>query len=153
MTARAGPSRIISFPLAKGERDGLMAALKRAGLPMEDVKEADHLFWRFETADNMPAGFGGLEIHGTDGLMRSVVTLPPVRGRGIGGAIVTAIETEAAIAGCRALWLLTESAVPFFRRLGYQECARAAVPEAIRMTPLFASLCPASATAMVKRLA
>jgi amino-acid N-acetyltransferase len=144
--------RLRSYPLHAGERGGLAAALARSGLPADDVEAPGRLFWRFELSDQIPVGFGGLELHGRDALLRSVVTLPQLRGRGIGRAIVEALEAEAATSGCRDLWLLTLSARPFFEELGYAECAREAAPEKIRATDEFSTLCPASATVMRKRL-
>src|SRR5262249_15939506 len=66
--------RVVATPLAAWERDGLKAALVKAGLPAEDVGDARLLFWRFETVEDIPVGFGGLEIHGSDALLRSLVT-------------------------------------------------------------------------------
>lgn len=143
---------LTAIPLATWERDGLAAALRKSGLPADDIAAANRLFWRFEAADG-PVGFGGLELHDGDALLRSVVTLPPVRNRGFGGAIVTALEAEAMLLKCRAVWLLTTSAAPLFERLGYAACDRAAAPAAIRDTQQFVTLCPTSATLMVKRLA
>jgi amino-acid N-acetyltransferase len=101
----------------------------------------------------MPVGFGGVEIHGRDALIRSIITLPPVRSRGVGKAIVAALEAEAAIAGCRAAWLLTNSAKQFFETLGYTARERQEVPEGIRSSTEYVSLCPTDATVMVKHLA
>ena len=147
----APASRLRAIPLAAWERDGLKAALMKAGLPVDDVGEADRLFWRFERSDDMPAGFGGLEIHGTDALLRSVVILPPLRRRGIGSAIVGALEQEARLRGCQAVYLLTTGQADFFARLGYANCQRDKVPAAIRAGKQFAS--PSSdSVAMVKRI-
>jgi N-acetylglutamate synthase-like GNAT family acetyltransferase len=143
---------LTAFPLATWERDGLKAALKKAGLPFADLEAADRLFWRFETDDLVPAGFGGLEIRGEDALLRSVVTLPPVRTRGIGEGIVAILEVEARGFGCRTVWLLTTSATEFFSGLGYAECDRQKVPPTIRETDEFKTLRPASATVMTKQL-
>lgn len=143
---------LLAFPVATWERDGLAAALSKSDLPIGDVHLADRLFWRFEHND-VPAGFGGLEIHGTDALLRSVVTMPPMRGHGVGSAIVAALETEAMIAGAHTMWLLTTKSAPFFARLGYAMRERAAVPEGIRQAQEFATLCPADATVMTKPLA
>ena len=143
---------LIALPLAVWERDGLKAALTRAGLPADDILTPGLQFWRFSTQDDVPAGFGGIEVHGADALMRSVVTLPPLRARGIGQAIVRALEAEAVVMKCRAVWLLTTTAREFFGRLGYLAVDRADVPGVIRATAQFSSLCPDSATVMVKRL-
>ena len=145
--------KLVARPLRSGERRGLRSVLAKAGLPVDDLDAPGRWFWRFETVDEVPAGFGGLEVYGQDGLLRSIITLPPVRDRGIGGAIVAALEFEAQLLGCRAFWLLTSSATGFFDRLGYAKCDRAVVPEAIRATEQFAALCPASADVLVKRLA
>ena len=69
--------RLQRAPLAVWEREGLKAALVKAGLPADDVGDPALLFWRFETFEDVPVGFGGLELHGDDALLHSVVTLPP----------------------------------------------------------------------------
>jgi N-acetylglutamate synthase-like GNAT family acetyltransferase len=148
----AKPPRLNAIPLAAWERDGVLAALRRAGLPADDVASPGRLFWRFETVDLTPVGFGGLEIHDGEALLRSVVTLPPVRGRGIARAIIAALETEARIADCRAIWLATTSATQLFDQLGYATCKIAIVPQPIRDTPEFVALAAASPTVMMKRL-
>ena len=147
------PGKLTPHPLRTGERAALMAALARANLPTADVEAPGRLFWRFETEDEVPVGFGGLEPYGDDALLRSLVTLPPVRGRGVGSAMVAALEFEARLHGCQNLWLITITAADFFERLGYARCDRAVVPPAIRETTEFAELCPASADVLMKKLA
>src|SRR5919202_7000767 len=110
---RARPPRLFAFPLKVGERGALAKALAKARLPTDDLDSAGPLFWRFETADSIPVGFGGLEIYGEDALMRSIVILPPLRSRGLGTAVVSQLETEAAMLKCRAVWLLTDGASKF----------------------------------------
>jgi N-acetylglutamate synthase-like GNAT family acetyltransferase len=146
------PPSLIAVPLAVWERDGLKAALSRAGLPADDILTPGPQFWRFSTHDDVPAGFGGIEVHGTDALLRSVVTLPPLRNRGIARAIVKALEAEAIVMKCSAVWLLTTTARALFEKLGYTAVERAEVPAAIGATAQFSALCPAGATAMVKHL-
>jgi N-acetylglutamate synthase-like GNAT family acetyltransferase len=145
------PGSLFPLQLAVFERDALVAALAKAGLPTDDVNKPEHLFWRFEIGD-MPVGFGGLEPHGDVALLRSVVTLPPLRRRGIGAAIVEVLETEALARKARAVYLLTTDAAPFFARLGYAPCGREDVPPAIKATAQFATLCPQTATVMCKDL-
>jgi len=152
VTRAADAPRLNAIPLAAWERDGVTAALKRAGLPAEGVEAPGRLFWRFEADDLTPVGFGGLEIHGEDALLRAVLTLPPLRRRGIARAIVAALEAEARIAGCRAIWLVTTSAAPLFARLGYGKRDPATVPQPIRETPPFAALGLDSAAIMMKAL-
>jgi N-acetylglutamate synthase-like GNAT family acetyltransferase len=144
--------RLNALPLLAGARGGLATALSRSGLPIGDLDAPGPLFWLFETSDQIPAGFGGLEVEPPHALLRSLVTLPPMRRRGVGRAIVAALEAEATTSGCRDIWLLTTGAREFFDLLGYARCDRAVVPEAIRATREFAALCPEDATVMMKRL-
>jgi len=146
-----GGARLFARPLVAEERDGLAAALARVGLPAEDIHDPGARFWRFER-DDVPIGFGGLEIHGEDALLRSILTVPPMRHRGYGHAIVESLEIEARSHGCRALYLLTTSAASFFQELGYVACERNNIPPAIRDCRMFALYCPSSAAVMVKRL-
>ncbi len=97
---------VFAQPLATWERDGLKATLARAGLPADDLDDDGPLFWRFER-DDVPVGFAGIEVHGTDALLRSLVTLPPLRLQGVGGAMVDKMETEARARGARAIYLMT----------------------------------------------
>ncbi len=144
--------RLRSQALATWERDGLKAALAGAGLPVDDIAEPDRLFWRFETLNDVPVGFGGLEVHGKHALVRSVVTLPPLRKRGIGRAIIAALETEAELHGCEEIFVLTTGPTDYFVRLGYALCDRAQMPDEICRTQEFAALAAASASPMVKPL-
>ena len=137
-------------PLATWEREGLKAALLRAGQPTDDVEDESTLFWRFER-DDVPVGFAGLEVHGQDALLRSIVTLPPLRQSGVGAAMVAKIEVEARARGAQAVYLVTQGDDAFFTKIGYARCEREQVPPAIATTPLFARL-EASATAMVKQI-
>ena len=145
--------RLLVTPLAAWERDGLKAALARAGLPADDIGDAQKLFWRFETHEDIPVGFGGLEIHGEHAVLRSIVTLPPLRQIGMGAAIVAVLEAEAHAHKCRAIYLLTASEREFFAKLGYAPCTAGELPDAVRDSGEFAALGTASAVAMVKTIA
>ena len=143
--------RLTAHALAAWERGDLLAALSKSGLPVDDLQEPGRLFWRFELND-VPVGFGGLEIHQDHALLRSVMTLPPVRKRGIGRAIVSVLEAEAQMHNCRSVWVLTAGYEDMFARLGYRKCDRKDVPEAIRTTRQYADLSPADAQVMMKRV-
>ena len=151
MEERGSP--LFAQPLAIWERDGLRAALLKAGLPVDDVGQTDRLFWRFER-DDVPVGFGGLEVRGEYAVLRSLVTLPPVRLRGIGRAMVARLETEARAHGARSVYLLATTAevVAFFAELDYSECERETIPSAVAATAQFARQGSPSAIAMVKPL-
>jgi len=144
--------RLIATPLATWEREGVKAALVKAALPADDVEDPRVLLWRFETLEGIPVGFGGLEVFGNDALLRSLVTLPPLRQVGMGAAMVAVLEIEARALKCHAIYLLTGSDTNFFARLGYAACAHEDVPAEVRGSRQFAALCPPTAKAMVKRI-
>jgi N-acetylglutamate synthase-like GNAT family acetyltransferase len=142
---------LFALPLAIWERDGLKAALGRAGLPVDDVETDGPLFWRFER-DDMPVGFAGIEVHGADAVLRSLLTLPPLRQQGIGGAMIDKMEVEARARGASAIYLLTRDFVRFFAKLGYAPCGRDRLPPAIATAGPFAQPRFAGATPMVKQV-
>jgi amino-acid N-acetyltransferase len=93
-------------------------------------------------------GTVGIEIIGEIGLFRSLAVLPELRGRQIGQDLWERIRDEASRRGIRRLYLLTTTAERLFERWGFQRVERAAVPEAIRGTAEFTSLCPSTAAVM-----
>ena len=104
----------------------------------------------YATADG--GGFGMIEGEGADRLLRSVVVPAPQRGTGAGTRLVHLLASQAAGTGAARLWLLTTTAAVFFRRLGWRAVPRDAAPAAIRASDQFTSLCPSSATLMMREL-
>lgn len=135
-------------PIA-GESPDLRAALAEAGLPVDDLSEAGRRFYRF--ADHgIVAGYGGLELLGAVALIRSVVVLPQARARGVGRQVANALLQRAAAEGASSAYLLTTTAAPFFESLGFARVDRASAPTAILATREAASLCPSTATLLVR---
>lgn len=129
------------------------ALLEAAGLPTRDL-HASMLAHFFASGDPAaPSGVIGVELYGGDALLRSLVVRENERRRGTGRALVAAAETHACNAGVRSVYLLTETAAPFFSSLGYSALARENAPPAIRGTTQFSNLCPDSAHFMYKVLA
>lgn len=126
-------------------------ALTAEGLPSGDLAEPGRAFFRIER-DGESLGFGGYELHGEDALLRSVVVMPALRGRGLGRDVVEGVLRQAAQAGARRAYLLTTAAAPFFERLSFTRIDRTAAPESIRSTRQAANLCPSSAALMVRPL-
>jgi amino-acid N-acetyltransferase len=61
---------------------------------------------------------------------------------------VAALADEVRAAGVERLFALTTDAAAFLAAQGFEPVARESVPERIRGTAQFASLCPDSATVM-----
>ncbi len=143
--------KLTATPLRPGELAGLAEALDVANLPNADLADPGHLFFRFK-ADGF-IGYGGLQGGGgADRQLRSIVVLPDRRGHGLGQALVATLEQQARHLRVQRLHLLTTTAAPFFRTLGYADTDRGAAPPAIAASREFAALCPASAAYLVKAL-
>ncbi|MBX9898219.1 MAG: GNAT family N-acetyltransferase [Qipengyuania sp.] len=142
---------VIMTPVAADGLPELAASLAPEGLPTSDLAEPGRTFWRFSDDEGL-LGFGGIEGSGEERLLRSVVISADRRGNGAGQKIVAAIEAAAVGDGVQRLHLLTTSAASFFHAIGYQDADRGRVPPEIASTAQFASLCPASATYLVKDL-
>lgn len=126
------------------------ALLAGEGLPIEDLDSAPGLrFWVAEDRGEL-TGAIGLERSGPVGLLRSLVVAPDYRKRGLARLLVATVEREAAANGIELLVLLTQTAEPFFNALGYHIVDRAYVPDEIKESAEFRSLCPASAVCMTK---
>jgi amino-acid N-acetyltransferase len=130
-----------------------MALLQSAGLPVEDLTSAPGLkIWLLETHSELA---GAIALEGTEPtvrLLRSLVVATAYQRRGFGQALVARVESDARVEGLERLVLLTETAQPLFHRLGYEVIERTAVPEPLRQSAEFRSLCPASAVCMAKQL-
>ncbi|MFB6248039.1 MAG: arsenic resistance N-acetyltransferase ArsN2 [Salinibacter sp.] len=130
----------------------IRALLRTCDLPGEDLMPAHLAHFLVAPAGDDLRGCVGLEPRGEVALLRSLAVRPAARGRGLGGRLVGTVHRRAYGTGVRTLYLLTTTAAPFFRRRGYEQIAREALPEALQQTEQAARLCPASATCMRKRL-
>jgi amino-acid N-acetyltransferase len=132
--------------------DSVRRLLDGAGLPSADLEQITDLrLWVLES-DREPLGAIALECAGKDALLRSLAILPAHRNRGFGRDLVARLEQDARAEGVTRLTLLTETAEKFFRGLGYRTIDRGEVPEEVKRSAEFRSLCPASAVCMSKTL-
>lgn len=122
--------------------------LTTAGLPVEGVAEWLSHFVVAE-AEARIAGVAGVEVHGSDGLLRSVAVSEEWRGRGLGAALTSEALASARKDGLRAVYLLTETAENYFPRHGFRRIERGEVPEPVTHSVEFRELCPASSVVMV----
>lgn len=125
--------------------------LEESGLPHADLDQPGVRLFGLYFDDDL-AGMVGLEAHGKVGLLRSLAVAPEHRGTGLGVVMTAHAERRADESGLDALYLLTTTATGFFERLGYRIAGRDEAPDAIRTTPQFAGLCPASSTLMTKQV-
>ena len=138
------------FPvrLKPGDLAQLENLLRENGLPHQDCAEPMAQFIGiFEQTKLIAAG--GLENVGVCGLLRSIVVAQNNRSMGLGREIMIALLQQAETQRLETLYLLTETAESYFEQFGFVLVDRQLVPEAIRKTRQFDSLCPASASCMV----
>ncbi len=97
-------------------------------------------------------GVCGVEVYGVCGLLRSLAVSPAWRGRSLGRALVENRVTWAKAEGLRALYLLTLDADRYFESNGFTRARRDQVPDELKGSLEFSSLCPETAIVMVKSL-
>lgn len=133
-------------------RPALVGLLRDANLPYEDLDQLEdaHFFGAMRAGELV--GSVGVELYGSNALLRSLTVTEAARGQHLGQRLVDAVEDFARRQGIKKMCLLTTDASPYFARLHYAETARRDAPEAIRSTHQFAALCPGDATFMVKHL-
>jgi N-acetylglutamate synthase-like GNAT family acetyltransferase len=122
--------------------------LRRSGLADTDVAERWGHYFVVHEDDGRVVGVAGLEVHGDDGLLRSVAVNTDYRRQGLGASLVEAALSRAARLELRSVYLLTTDARNYFSRLGFTECPREQAPPAIRESWEFTTGCPAPAALM-----
>jgi amino-acid N-acetyltransferase len=137
-------------PATRSDLAGIRWLLSCENLPTEDLNEASaDIFLVVRDAAGV-IGAVALEPHGDSMLLRSLVVASDHRSRGLGSLLVEAAQLSAASRGASRIFLLTTSAAEFFAARGFRILSRDQVPDAIRRTTQFASLCPSTAAVMVK---
>ena len=126
--------------------------LAKAELPTADITHSMLRDFLFAGSAAAPLGIVGLEIESPHALLRSLVVDAPLRSSGLGSRLLEAAEAYASARGVRDLYLLTTTAESFFAKHGYTRASRDEAPQIIRSSREFASLCPASAAFMLKKL-
>jgi amino-acid N-acetyltransferase len=125
--------------------------LVRASLPVDGAEKA------FETGlvaveNDRVVGCAAIETYNATALLRSVAVTPDRQGSGVGTSLVHAAEALARTTGANAMILLTETAEPWFERLGYGPIEREAAPDDIASSVEFVTACSETAIAMRRSL-
>jgi len=136
----------------KPSRAGAVRLLENAGLPASDLTDAHMEDFFYSGTAAAPQAIVGVELCGSDALLRSLVVEPDLRAQGMGSGLVTHAEAYARERGAQVIYLLTTTAEAFFRSRGYMVTPRDIAPPAVRATAEFSGLCPASSAFLSKRL-
>ena len=115
--------------------------LKENGLPELGVDRWVKNFVIAEDQDGSLVGVAGLELYDKSGLVRSVAVDNHFRGKGYGRILVEAVVENASARGLKTLYLLTEDASAYFKRLGFQAVDRKDVDRAVKASIEFTDMC------------
>lgn len=122
--------------------------LRRSELPDKDVAERFGHYFVVHEDDGRIVGVAGLEVHGEDGLLRSVAVDTDYRRQGLGASLVEAALERAARLELGSVYLLTTDVRDYFSRMGFVECLREKAPAVIRESWEFKTGCPSTAVLM-----
>jgi amino-acid N-acetyltransferase len=146
MTLHAEPAR-------PHDLGGALDLLGRSELTEQDVAERWGHYFVVHEDDGRVVGVAGLEIHGEDGLLRSVAVDFDYRGQGLAASLVEAAMQRAKRVKLRSVYLLTTTARDYFSRHGFADCPREEAPTAIRDSWEFRIGCPSTAAFMKRPVA
>lgn len=139
-------------PAGASDWPGIRSLLSEAGLPTEDLAPRSVGDFTVAVEGGRLVGAVAVERYGEHGLLRSLVVDAARRGAGLGRALTHAAERVAGEAQLQSLTLMTQTAAPFFRALGYRDIARTQAPAPLQASAEFAHLCPSSSTCLTKSL-
>jgi amino-acid N-acetyltransferase len=129
------------------ELPAILALLDECDLPREGV--AAHITTTIVARyEKEIVGCSALELYERYALLRSVAVKPSFRGRGLGARLTSATLDLARHHLVTAVYLLTEAASAFFAKLGFATIVRSDVPQKVRESLEFTTLCPDTATVM-----
>lgn len=132
-------------------KEQVIALLKADNLPVDDLPETlDNFF--VALIDNEVVGVAGIEIYGNYGLLRSVAMSTDYRGHGIAKDLVEQIILLGKSKRLSDLYLLTETAAEYFKKNGFAQIEREAVPDKIKASSEFSHVCPVTAIVMKKSI-
>jgi N-acetylglutamate synthase-like GNAT family acetyltransferase len=137
-------------PATPADADALRTFLSAAGLP-EDVDPSRQEFLLATQGDAI-VGSAALEVRRGDALLRSLAVAPALRGQGLGDALLERMIAHARAIHVDTVWLLVESAQPWFEKRGFAAVDRAAAPPALASSSQFRSAACAAARLLRRSL-
>jgi amino-acid N-acetyltransferase len=131
------------------ELETLKSLLKECQLPHEDITLDNNTFLGYYDSTGQLIASGGLEFHGASALLRSVAVKELFRNQALGKKILDDLFKKAADKKVTSIYLLTETAHEYFLKKGFKDTSRDEVPEELKKSSEFSSVCPASAKCMI----
>ncbi len=139
------------LPAQAADKENIISLLGRLKLPVSDLTGELKDFFVIKEGPKIIAVIG-LETHGEHGLLRSMATHPAYRKNGLATSLVNRLIEVARTKNLKDIYLLTTTAEKFFEQKGFQKVDRNMVPQEIKQTPEFSSLCPSTSVIMKKEV-
>jgi amino-acid N-acetyltransferase len=144
---------VVNHPVTtEKELEILKAFLIANQLPADDLTFTNSLLLVYYNTHEILVGSGGLEFYNDYALLRSLAVSPELRGQQLGKQIVSDLLKFAQEQNIREIYLLTQTASFFFQKLGFTQVNREHVPEPIKKSSEFATVCPTSAEVLRLKL-
>jgi amino-acid N-acetyltransferase len=138
--------------LSQKDIGALNQLLEIANLPLVESNDSTENFFKAVNESGVIMGAIGLEKHGNSALLRSLVVNENYRGQGIAKLLVDQIINLSKNLNLKKLVLLTTTADKYFDKHHFERIQRNDVPEEIKHSREFSSICPVSAIVMQKAL-
>lgn len=135
----------------KDDLNAIKSMLNNVSLPSVDIGKHLLNFLVLEEGESI-AGTIGMELYGDTALLRSLAVKKDYRYKGYGKELCSALLSKAKKINVNNIYLLTETAEGFFNQEGFLKIARDIVPDVIKQTYEFSTLCPKGMACMVKNL-
>lgn len=129
------------------DRKALRSLLEIENLCFNDISNVGVYIFEVRLKQHI-IGYFGYEIFGNTALFRSMVIIPEYRKKGYGILMWNEALKKMRVEKIAIVYLLTNSAAPFFKRLGFEEVARSSAPPDIASTSEFIEFCPSDSVCM-----
>lgn len=125
--------------------------LESVSLPSVDIGDHISNFLVLEYAGTL-IGTIGMELYGETALLRSLAIRKEYQFDGYGRNLYQCLVLNAQKNGVKHIYLLTTTAEKYFSKKGFRKISRYEVPEEIKNTTEYTTLCPSDSICMVKIL-
>ena len=142
---------VIITRAAGGDLAAIQALLAKSKLPPDDVGEHLDNFLVARRAGKI-AGTVGLEVYGSNALLRSLAVEESERNKGMAKSLYDELLIFARDRGVRQISLLTTTAEGYFAKLGFTRVNKDEIPGFVKNTKEYQEFCPSNAVCMVKRI-
>lgn len=133
-----------------GDQEDIASLLSGFMLPLEGLENTR--IWVLQEDSGNIIGTVGLEVWGKNGLLRSVAVKKNWQNRGCGTCLINHVVDEARKNEISDLFLLTQTAQSFFRKMGFRKIESSRVAGSIKDSAEFKGACPKTATLMCLKL-